>query len=84
MSENIIQEKMAVEKFAARHGVKSQQYHADSGCFADNAFISHYEDNKQLLTYSRVNAHYQNGITERAINNVQEQARKCLLYAINC
>ncbi len=82
-SEETIQAKMAFEKFAARHGVKIQQYHADNGRFADNAFISHCEDNKQLLTYCGVNAHFQNGIAERAIRDIQEQARKSLLHAIN-
>ncbi len=82
-SEETIQAKNAFENFATRHGVKIQQYHADNGCFAGNAFISHCEDNKQLLTYRGVNAHFQNGIAKRAIRDVQEQARKSLLHAIN-
>ena len=62
-------------------GVIIKQYHCDNGRFADNAFIGHCEENRQHITYCGVNAHFQNGIAERVIQDIQEQARKQLLHA---
>ncbi|KAL7448174.1 hypothetical protein ACHAXS_000131 [Conticribra weissflogii] len=73
---------MTFEKFSARHGVKVQQYHSDNDHFADNTFISNRGENKQLLTYCRVNDHFQNEIPER-VRDIQEQNRKSFLNAIN-
>ena len=36
---------------------------------------------KQTISFCRENAHYQNGLTEKAICNLQEQARTILLHA---
>ena len=82
-SAETIEAKEAFEKFAARHSVRIQQYHCDNGRFADSAFISHCEANKQLISYCGVNAHFQNGIAERAIRDIQDNARKSLLHAVN-
>ncbi|KAL7460748.1 hypothetical protein ACHAXS_001191 [Conticribra weissflogii] len=65
------------------HWVNVQQYHGDTRHFADNAFISCYKSNQQLLTYCEVNPRYKHGIANRANRDFQEQARKSFLYAIN-
>jgi hypothetical protein len=40
--------------------------------------------NRQHLTFYGVNAHFQNGIAEKAIKDLQESARKQLLHARQC
>ena len=73
--------KQAFEKYAAEHGVRIQHYHGDNGRFADNAFKQACENSGQRLTFCGVNAHFQNGIAERAIRDLCKSARKQLLHA---
>ncbi|KAL3827268.1 hypothetical protein ACHAXA_004743 [Cyclostephanos tholiformis] len=80
-SEETIKAKLAFEQFAAEHGVKIKHYHCDNGRFADTAFKQSCEQNGQRLTFCGVNAHFQNGIAERAIRDLSESARKQLLHA---
>jgi hypothetical protein len=58
-SNETIKAKLAFEQFATNHFVNVEHYHADNGCFADNAFIDHCSSRQQQLTYCRVNAHFQ-------------------------
>ena len=58
-------------------------YHADNGRFADKDFINDCKAQRQGLTYCGVNAHFQNGITERRIRDLQEQTRTSMLYAMS-
>jgi hypothetical protein len=76
-----INAKCAFERFAAEHGVKITHYHCNNGRFADTAFVRSCKELHQKLTFCRVNAHFQNGIAERAIRNLSESARKQLLHA---
>ena len=71
------------EHFARDHGVKILHYHADNGRFADNGFIQVCKDNNQGLTYCGVNAHFQNGVAEKRIRDLQEQARTMLLFMVH-
>ena len=80
-SEETIRAKEAFERFASNHGVVIKQYHADNGRFKDNAFINHCNQSGQQLTFCGVNAHFQNGIAEKAIRDLSEAARKQLLFA---
>ena len=73
--------KHAFEKFAAKHGVHIHHYHCDNGRFYDNVFKESCENSRQRLTFCGVNAHFQNGIAERAIWDILESARKQLLHA---
>ncbi len=73
--------KQAFEKYAAKHGVCILHYHCDNGQFADNAWKQSCETSCQQLTFCRVNAHFQNGIAERAIRDLSESTRKQLLHA---
>ena len=75
--------KQSFERFACDHGVKILHYHADNGRFADNGFIQACKDNNQGLTYCGVNAHFQNGVAEKRIRDLQEQARTMLLFAVH-
>ncbi len=76
--------KQAFEKFAAEHGVCILHHHCDNGRFADNAWKQSCKASRQRLTFCGVNAHFQNGIAERAIWNLLESARKQLLHARAC
>ena len=80
-SEETLKAKKAFEAYARAHGVRVKHYHADNGRFADNAFIKDVEQQGQTLTFCGVNAHFQNGIAEKRIRDLQERARKQLLHA---
>ena len=69
--------KQSFERFARDIGVKNIHYHADNGRFTDNGFIQACKDNNQGLTYCGVNAHFQNGMAEKRIRDLQAQATKC-------
>jgi hypothetical protein len=73
--------KQAFDKFAAQHGVRILYYQCDNGQFADNAWKRSCEASRQGLTFCGVNAHFQNGIAERAIWDLLESACKQLLHA---
>ena len=79
-SEETIEAKRAFETFAAEYGVRIQHYHCDNGRFQDNAFKQACHDAQQQLTFSGVNAHFQNGIAERSIRDLSESAHKQLLH----
>ena len=80
-AEETMKAKHAFEKYAAEHGVSIKHYHCDNGRFADNLFKQSCESNRQRLTFCGVNAHFQNGIAERAIRDLSDSARKQLLHA---
>ena len=82
-SAEMVLAKQSFERFARDHGVKILHYHADNGRFADNRFIQACKDNNQGLTYCGVNAHFQNGVAEKRIRDLQEQARTMLLFAVH-
>ena len=44
-------------------------------------FLDLLSDNNQTISYCGVNAHFQNGVAEKAIWDLQEQGRKQLLHA---
>jgi hypothetical protein len=56
------------------HGVTVKHYHADNGIFADNKFREEVRESKQTLSFCGVNAHFQNGIAERQIRELQDHA----------
>ena len=82
-SKETVTAKHAFESSADQRGVKILHYHADNGRFADNAFIPNCKAQQQGLSYCGVNAHFQNGIAERRIWDLQEQTRTSMLYAMN-
>jgi hypothetical protein len=68
--------KQAFKKFAAEHGIYS-----DNGQFADNAFKQACKANRQQPTFFGVNAQFQNGIAKIVIRNLFKSAHKQLLHA---
>ena len=81
-SNKTLKAKLAFEQFTTNNHIAIEHYHADNGRFTDNAFIAHCNQWQQQLTYCGVNAHFQNGITERAICNVMKAGRKQLLHVM--
>jgi hypothetical protein len=73
--------KLAFKQYVAKHGVKIMHYHCNNGRFHDNAFRQTCHNARQQLTFCGVNAHFQNGIAERAIQDLSESVRKQLLNA---
>ena len=72
LSQETNEVKKALEQFVADHGVCIWQYHADNCRFADNTFKQHCSQQHQTISYCGVNAHFQNGIAERATLTLQE------------
>jgi hypothetical protein len=58
-----------------------KHYHADNGCFAESLFMSVVAESGQTISFCGVSAHFQNGIVEKWIHDLSEQARKQLLHA---
>ena len=80
-SSETLNAKKAFEAYSKRHGVQIHHYHADNGRFADNAYIQHVKESGQTISYCGVDAHFQNGIAEKRIRDLQESTRKQLLHA---
>jgi transposase InsO family protein len=80
-SEETVQAKHAFENYAATHNIKIIHYHADNGRFADKAFHQDLKNNNQTITFSGVNAHWQNGVAENRIGDLTENAWAMLLFA---
>jgi len=80
-SADTLEAKMAFERYCRTLKVTVKSYHADNGRFVDNAFINSAHESGQKMSYCGVNAHFQNGIAEKRIRDLQEQARTMLLHA---
>ena len=63
-------------------GICVHHYHDDNGRFADKSFVEDCQRQCQGLTYCGANVHFQNGIAEKKICDVQEQTRTMMLHAL--
>ncbi|KAL7482125.1 hypothetical protein ACHAW6_007811 [Cyclotella cf. meneghiniana] len=43
------------KQYASKRGIKICHYHCDNGCFADNTFRQHAEQQQQTLTFCTCN-----------------------------
>ena len=80
-SEETVLGKIAFEKFCEARGVTVKHYHADNGRFADKGFVNHVRANRQSVSYCGVNAHFQNGMAEKRIRDLQDQTTTLLMHA---
>jgi hypothetical protein len=80
-SKETLAAKLAFKQYTAEHRVKILNYHCNNRRFHDNAFCQACHDARQQLTFCIVNAHFQNGIAEQAIQDLSESTRKQLLHA---
>jgi hypothetical protein len=76
-----VQGKVAFEKFCDARRVTVKHYHADNGRFADKGFVKCVTANRQSISYYGVNAHFQNGMAEKRIWDLQDQTTTMLMHA---
>ena len=78
-----LEAKRAFEGHMERMGIKVQHSNEDNGPFADNVFPGDVKEKQQGITFCGVGAHFQNGIVEKKIRNLQGAARTMLIHAEN-
>ena len=83
MSNETVQAKTVSERYSEERGVHILHYHADNRRFADKCFIENCQLNNQCLAYCGINAHFQNGIAEKKIWDIQEATRTFILFALH-
>ena len=74
MSAEIIEPKNTFEAFCRQHGRKVNRYHCNNDHFAYNVFLNVVAKQKHTISFCGVNIHHHNGLIEKAICNLQEQA----------
>ena len=55
-------------------------YHANNGIFRDNKWIAECARQRQRLTFSGVNAHHKNDISERIVRSLSEISRAMIIH----
>ena len=79
-AESTLEAKNAYERLMQTFGHKVLGYHADNGRFAEKVFVQDCKDKAQKLTFCGVGSHHQNGIAERRIKSISEDARTMLAH----
>ena len=74
-AEATLEAKNAWERLAGTHAVRIRCYRADNGRYSDPSFLQDIKDNGQIITFCGVGAHHQNGIAEKKIQDLVENAR---------
>ncbi len=80
-AEASVEAKHAFEHFCGTRNVEVKHYHADNGVFGDSLFMEDIKKSMQRISFCGVNAHHQNGITERMIKSLTLISRTLLLHA---
>lgn len=80
-SEQTIDGKINLERFATRYDVKLKHIRCDNGTFRSKAFVQHVKKCDQDISFCGVNAHHQNGIAERYIRTIVERGRTNFIHA---
>jgi hypothetical protein len=75
-----IEAKNSYEHLLQTFGHKVLAYHADNGRFAETEYVQDVKDKAQNITYCGVGSHHQNGIAERRIRSLGEDARTMLAH----
>jgi hypothetical protein len=77
-----VEAKKEFEHFAQQNNINISAYHADNGVFAKTEWTkSCNEGQRQALTFAGVNAHHQNGVAEKRIQELQKCSRTMLIHA---
>ena len=80
-AEETLRGKTAFERHSRLYGVKILHYHADNGIFASQPWKDACDEGKQSYSYSGVNAHFQSGVAERRVRELQELGRTEIIHA---
>ena len=64
----------------ATYGHNVKAYHADNGRFSEKAYVDDVKHKSQRITFCGVGSHHQNGIAERRIKTLSEDARTALTH----
>ena len=80
-SEAALKYEQEFELMSHQHGVKIKAYHVDNDIFLAHSWVNSCAKQSQALTFSGVNAHHKNGISERRIRNLQDLTRTQLVHA---
>jgi hypothetical protein len=80
--EELIPSNCEFEIFASKYVVTIKHIRANNGVYTARIFQEQCNQNRQPLTFCAVGAHWQNGIAERFIGSITQQARTILLYAM--
>ena len=83
-SKDTLQVKKAFERYCESNGVKVLHYHADNGRFVDHAFIEDIKWQNQKVTYCGINVHFQNGVAEKSIRDLQDLTPTAMHHASAC
>jgi transposase InsO family protein len=72
--------KLAFEREMWQYGVIISSYHTDNGVFSSKDFIQEIESNLQLVKFSGVGGHHQNGCAERSIGTIFGLSRSMMIH----
>ena len=77
-----LQGKHAFERLAGQCNVQLKSFHADNHPFSSEEIREDIELQEQKITYSGVGAHFQNGVSERAIQTVTSWALCYMMHQL--
>jgi hypothetical protein len=70
--EETVEAKRTFKRMANSYGVRIRHYHGDNGRFAETLFMQEIVKQGQTISFCGVNAHFQNGLAERRIRELQD------------
>ena len=73
--------KRAFEAYSKKLGIDLQHYRCKDGRFINNLLHGDIINKRQSISHCGVNAHFQDGLAEKRISNLQDYARKSLIHA---
>ena len=73
--------KALFERRCATFGIRVHHYHSDNGVFTALMWKEACAAGGQSYSYSGVNAHFQSGVAERRIREIQDLVRTMLIHA---
>jgi hypothetical protein len=83
MSTEACRSKCDYETFAKRYSAKVESHHDGNGVFRTEKFEREIDNKNQKLSFSRVNAQWQNGLVERSNGTLCAAAHSMLNHAIS-
>ena len=78
---NLAAAKDAFLLYCRKYGVAVKHFHANNSIFESKEFRKSVESTGQTISYCGVNAHHQNGVAKKQIQDLQDQARTILIHA---